>query len=141
MPLSTGPVGPFPLVVHRKGGKTVTIPLAPRTARAVDLAIGERLSGAIFVDSHGQRLRRDAAARMVRRLAKRAGITKRIGPPSWLAPLGATPARVLATGRSSVRSAGDPTGALYHRVGAAVLVREAVEKLARAAREPALGAG
>ncbi len=31
------------LVVHRKGGKTVTIPLAPRTARAVDLAVGERL--------------------------------------------------------------------------------------------------
>lgn len=24
------------LVVHRKGGKTVTIPLAPRTARALD---------------------------------------------------------------------------------------------------------
>jgi integrase len=26
------------LVIHRKGGKTVTIPLAPRTARAVDLS-------------------------------------------------------------------------------------------------------
>ena len=70
------------LVVHRKGGKTVTIPLAPRTARAVDLAIGERLDGPIFVDAHGARLRRDAAARMVRRLAKRAGIAKRIGPHS-----------------------------------------------------------
>jgi len=41
------------LVVHRKGGKTVTIPLAPRTARAVDLAIGERLQGPIFLDSRG----------------------------------------------------------------------------------------
>ncbi|HXZ76631.1 MAG TPA: tyrosine-type recombinase/integrase [Streptosporangiaceae bacterium] len=30
------------LVVVRKGGKVVTIPLAPRTARAIDLAIGER---------------------------------------------------------------------------------------------------
>ena len=30
------------LTVLRKGGKVVTIPLAPRTARAVDLAIGER---------------------------------------------------------------------------------------------------
>ena len=30
------------LVVTRKGGKVVTIPLAPRTARAIDLAIGER---------------------------------------------------------------------------------------------------
>jgi integrase len=31
------------LVVTRKGGKVVTIPLAPRTARAIDLAIGERV--------------------------------------------------------------------------------------------------
>ena len=29
------------LTVTRKGGKVVTIPLAPRTARAIDLAIGE----------------------------------------------------------------------------------------------------
>jgi integrase/recombinase XerD len=70
------------LVVHRKGNKTVTIPLAPRTARAIDLAVGDRLEGPIFLDSHGARLRRDGAARMVRRLARRAGITKRIGPHS-----------------------------------------------------------
>ncbi len=37
------------LVLRRKGGKTVTIPLAPRTARALDLTIGERLEGPIFV--------------------------------------------------------------------------------------------
>ena len=30
------------LVITRKGGKVVTIPLAPRTARAIDLATGER---------------------------------------------------------------------------------------------------
>ncbi len=30
------------LMITRKGGKIVTIPLAPRTARAIDLAIGER---------------------------------------------------------------------------------------------------
>jgi integrase/recombinase XerD len=30
------------LTITRKGGKVVTIPLAPRTARALDLAIGER---------------------------------------------------------------------------------------------------
>jgi integrase/recombinase XerD len=30
------------LTITRKGGKVVTIPLAPRTARAIDLAIGER---------------------------------------------------------------------------------------------------
>ncbi len=28
------------LTITRKGGKVVTIPLAPRTARAIDLAIG-----------------------------------------------------------------------------------------------------
>ena len=33
------------LVITRKGGKVVTIPLAPRTARAIDLATGERTSG------------------------------------------------------------------------------------------------
>jgi integrase/recombinase XerD len=33
------------LVITRKGGKVVTIPLAPRTARAIDLAIGERSEG------------------------------------------------------------------------------------------------
>ncbi len=33
------------LTVLRKGGKVVTIPLAPRTARAIDLAIGERVDG------------------------------------------------------------------------------------------------
>jgi len=31
-----------------KGGKVVTIPLAPRTARAIDLAIGERCEGPIL---------------------------------------------------------------------------------------------
>ena len=33
------------LVISRKGGKIVTIPLAPRTARAIDLAIGDRCEG------------------------------------------------------------------------------------------------
>jgi integrase/recombinase XerD len=33
------------LVIIRKGGKVVTIPLAPRTARAIDLAVGERSDG------------------------------------------------------------------------------------------------
>ena len=70
------------LVVHRKGGKTVTIPLAPRTARALDLAIAERVEGPIFLGSTGDRMTRDAAARMVRRVSKAAGIRKRIGPHS-----------------------------------------------------------
>jgi integrase/recombinase XerD len=68
------------LTVLRKGGKVVTVPLAPRTARAVDLAVGERCEGPIFVGRDGQRLDRHAAARIVHRVARRAGITKVVGP-------------------------------------------------------------
>jgi len=68
------------LTILRKGGKVVTIPLAPRTARAVDLAIGERVGGPIFLGGDGRRLDRHGAGRIVRRVARRAGITKAIGP-------------------------------------------------------------
>jgi site-specific recombinase XerD len=71
------------LFVHRKGHKTATIPLAPRTATSLDLYIGERTSGPIFLNADGtRRLDRHAAARIVRRLAKAAGIDKRISPHS-----------------------------------------------------------
>ncbi len=65
------------LTVLRKGGKVVTVPLAPRTARAVDLAIGERVGGPLFVGASGLRLDRHGAGRIVRRVARRAGIDKR----------------------------------------------------------------
>ena len=68
------------LVITRKGGKVVTIPLAPRTARALDLAIGERTGGPVFLASDGRRLDRHGAGRIVRRVARRAGITKPVGP-------------------------------------------------------------
>jgi integrase/recombinase XerD len=68
------------LVITRKGGKVVTIPLAPRTARAIDLAVGERVDGPIFLAPDGQRLDRHGAARIVRRVAGRAGISKPVGP-------------------------------------------------------------
>jgi integrase/recombinase XerD len=68
------------LSVLRKGGKTVTLPLAPRTARAIDLAVGERAEGPIFLDAAGQRLDRHGAARIVRRTARHAGIAKQVGP-------------------------------------------------------------
>jgi integrase/recombinase XerD len=66
----------------RKGGKHAVIPLAPRTSRALDLYIGERTTGPIFVGAKGARMDRYAADRMVKRLARRAGITKRISPHS-----------------------------------------------------------
>ena len=68
------------LTIMRKGGKIVTIPLAPRTARAIDLAVGERSEGPIFVGANGKRVDRHAAGRIVRRIARRAGIAKRVGP-------------------------------------------------------------
>jgi integrase len=68
------------LTVVRKGGKTVTMPLAPRTARTVDLAVGERFEGPVLLGSDRERLDRHAAARIVRRIAKAAGINKRVGP-------------------------------------------------------------
>jgi hypothetical protein len=40
-------------VITRKGGKVVTIPLAPRTARAIDLALGERTEGPSFLTADG----------------------------------------------------------------------------------------
>ena len=68
------------LVITRKGGKLVTIPLAPRTARAIDLAIGERSDGPLFLAADGRRLDRHGAARIVGRVAARAGISKPVGP-------------------------------------------------------------
>jgi site-specific recombinase XerD len=58
------------------------MPLAPRTARAVDLAISEREHGPILLGAAGQRLDCYAATRIVKRLAKAAGIAKRSSPHS-----------------------------------------------------------
>jgi integrase/recombinase XerD len=63
-----------------KPGKVATIPLAPRTARAIDLAIGERTSGPLFRAADGERLDRHGAARIVRRVTRRAGISKQVSP-------------------------------------------------------------
>ena len=68
------------LTITGKGGKVVTIPLAPRTARAIDLATGERSSGPVFLAPDGRRLDRHGAGRIVRRVARRAGITKKVSP-------------------------------------------------------------
>ena len=68
------------LTITRKGGKIVTIPLAPRTARAIDLAIGERTEGPVFVAADGRRLDRHGAGRIVRRTARRARIGKAVTP-------------------------------------------------------------
>jgi integrase/recombinase XerD len=68
------------LTITRKGGKVVTVPLAPRTARAIDLATEERTDGPVFLTTGGRRLDRHGAGRIVRRVARRAGITKKVSP-------------------------------------------------------------
>ena len=68
------------LTITRKGGKVVTIPLAPRTARAIDLAIGERTGGPVFLTGDGRRLDRHGAGRLVRKVTRRAGIGKTVTP-------------------------------------------------------------
>ncbi|HYH50805.1 MAG TPA: tyrosine-type recombinase/integrase [Acidimicrobiia bacterium] len=74
--------GHHTLIVDRKGGKRAIIPLAPRTYRAVAAVIGERHSGPILLGNDGERLDRFAAYRIVRRIAKRAGIAHPIHPHS-----------------------------------------------------------
>ncbi|HJZ25221.1 MAG TPA: tyrosine-type recombinase/integrase [Streptosporangiaceae bacterium] len=68
------------LTITRKGGKAVTIPLAPRTARAIDLAIGERTGGPVFLAADGRRLDRHGAGRIVRKTARCARIGKSVTP-------------------------------------------------------------
>ena len=115
------------LKILRRGGKQVTIPLAPRTSRVIDLYIGERTTGPIFLGAHGTRMDRHAADRTVKRLARQAGITKRISrtasatrsspPPSTPAspsgtsrkpPATPIPARPCATTGAEDRSTGTP---------------------------------
>ena len=68
------------LTITRKGGKVVTIPVASRTARAIDPAIGEHTEGPVFLAADGRRLDRHAAGRIVRRTVRRAGIAKLVTP-------------------------------------------------------------
>lgn len=62
------------LRITGKGNKPAMIPLVPRTARTVDLAIGERNHGPILLRQDGQRLDRRTAHRWVRSIGKRAGL-------------------------------------------------------------------
>ena len=57
-----------------KGNKPAMIPLVPRAARTIDLAVGERHEGAIICRHDGQRLDRRTAHRWVRSIGKRAGL-------------------------------------------------------------------
>jgi integrase/recombinase XerD len=65
-----------------KGNQPALIPLAPRTSQAIDAAVAERTDGPLLARADGSHLDRHAAGRIVRRLARRAGIDKPISPHS-----------------------------------------------------------
>ncbi|MGH9028926.1 MAG: tyrosine-type recombinase/integrase [Acidimicrobiales bacterium] len=62
------------LRIMGKGAKPAIVPLVPRTARSIDLAVGERSSGPILRRADGRRLDRRIAHRWVRSIARRAGL-------------------------------------------------------------------
>jgi integrase/recombinase XerD len=66
--------------LRRKGGKKQLAPLAPRTAEAIDRLIAGKEAGPVFSTRSGRRLDRHAAQKVVRRLARQAGITKAVSP-------------------------------------------------------------
>ena len=59
-----------------KGTKPAGIPLVPRTARTVDLAIGERSQGPILLRHNGERLDTRTAYRWVRSVGEQAGLDR-----------------------------------------------------------------
>ena len=61
------------LPVCGKGGKVVLVPLPPAVGRAIDHAIGDRVSGRILLHRRGARMGRHAATRRLKRLAAAAG--------------------------------------------------------------------
>jgi site-specific recombinase XerD len=73
------------LRIVRKGGKASTEPLAPIVLHALELYVGDRTSGPIFLNAEGtERLSYSTSYALIRRLAKRAGIAgaARISPHS-----------------------------------------------------------
>ncbi len=57
-----------------KGHKIVLVPMPPAVARAVDRAVGDRLTGPILLNRAGRRMDRHAATRRLHRLQRVAGV-------------------------------------------------------------------
>jgi len=62
------------LRIMGKGAKPAIIPIVPRTAWMIDLAVGERTQGPILLRASGERLDRRTAHRWVRSIGRRAGL-------------------------------------------------------------------
>lgn len=70
------------LQITRKGGKRATTVLAPRTAGAIDALTHGRTEGPLFATASGRRMDRQAAGKVVTRLARAAGVSHRVSPHS-----------------------------------------------------------
>lgn len=68
---------------NRKGGKVSTLSLAVATAWAIEQILQGRQEGPLLLGRNGQRLDVAAVRRTIKRLCKKAGITKRITPHSF----------------------------------------------------------
>lgn len=68
--------------LHRKGGKRQKVALAPRTADALETMLDGRTAGPLFITRTGRRMDRHAALKVVRRLARAAGIAHTVSPHS-----------------------------------------------------------
>lgn len=75
--------GHHTIVVRSKNRKIVSVPLVPRVRRAIYMYIGERTEGPLFLGLEGRRLNRCVAYKRIGRLAKLAGIEKKIGNHSF----------------------------------------------------------
>ena len=69
-------------IVREKSMEPAVIPLAPRTSWAVQRAMYGRVSGPLFMLRGEVPMDRRGVDRIVKRLAKKAGITKRVSPHS-----------------------------------------------------------
>lgn len=70
------------LIIIGKGNQPSKIALAPETQWAIAEALDGRTWGPLLLNRAGTRMQRDAAARIVRRAARAAGVTKHIVPHS-----------------------------------------------------------
>lgn len=70
------------VLVNGKGSRKAVVPLNAPTQAALDAVVGDRASGYILQTSTGKPLDRHNVAKLIGKLAERAGITKRISPHS-----------------------------------------------------------
>lgn len=67
-------------VFVNKGGETMAVPQPPAVMQAVDRVIDGRTTGPLFPRRDGSRMTRASAAKIMQRLARKAGITQKISP-------------------------------------------------------------